>query len=227
MADAERIAVLTGAGVSAPSGIATFRGAGGVWNHAELLRLASPEGYRDDPVAVWRWYAERLDTVLAAAPNPAHLALAALERRTPLTLVTQNVDGLHRRAGSGELVELHGDLTRSRCERCGHLDELVPPLDLPPHCSICGHRARPNVVWFGELLPAVALERATRAFANCDVALVVGTSGTVQPAASLIGLAGEAGAVTIEINPETTPLSRRVDLSLRLGAVEGLAEVVV
>jgi NAD-dependent deacetylase len=222
IAASERLAVLTGAGVSAPSGLATFRGAGGIWNDPERLRLATPEGYLNDPLAVWRWYAQRLDAALAAEPNPIHTGIVDLERHAHLTLVTQNVDGLHRRAGSRRLLELHGDLTRSRCEACGHLDPLTPPLTLPPRCTACGARARPNVVWFGEALPETVLAEAIDAFARCDVALVIGTSGVVHPAASLIGLAADMGALTAEINPEETELSGVVEVAVRVGGVEGM-----
>jgi len=220
---ASRIAVLTGAGVSAASGLATFRGAGGLWRSYRAEDLATPEAYAKDPVLVWEWYATRFHKAIAAEPNDAHRLLAALEARTPdFTLVTQNVDGLHARAGSRKVLELHGDLTRSRCERCGHLDPLTPNFPIPPSCSHCGSRARPNVVWFGEALPERVLARAVDAFLTAEVALVVGTSGVVEPAASLGRLAAQAGAFVTEVNPEPTPLSRVASLSLRQDAVPGL-----
>ena len=175
---------------------------------------------------MWRWYAERLAAVEAAEPNEAHLALARLERRRQLTVVTQNVDGLHRRAGSENVIELHGDLTRSRCEGCGQLDPLRTPLTLPPHCSRCGRRSRPNVVWFGERLPSAALDKAVAAFAICQLALVVGTSGVVEPAASLARLALDRGAVVVELNPEVTPLSASASVGLRMDAVPGLSALI-
>ena len=219
---AQRIAVLTGAGVGAESGIPTFRGAGGLWRSYAAEELATPGAYALDPLLVWAWYKMRLNTVLAAEPNEAHKVLAELEQTKVLTLVTQNVDGLHRRAGSKGVLELHGDLTRSRCEACGHLDTLKADFAPPPSCSVCASRARPNVVWFGERLPQAVFNKAVNAFASAEVALIIGTSGVVEPAASLARLAKETGAAVIEINPETTPLSELADFSLRATAVEGM-----
>ena len=219
---AERVAVLTGAGVSAESGVPTFRGEDGLWRNYRPEELATPQAYARDPDLVWAWYAMRFQKVSEAQPNAAHLALAKLAQHKDLTLVTQNVDGLHRRAGSKDVLELHGDLTRSRCERCGHLDGLEPNFTPPPHCSKCGSRARPNVVWFGETLPQNTFQQAINAFAKTDVALVVGTSAVVEPAASLARLAKERGAFVVEINPEATPLSRLADASLRLSASAGM-----
>lgn len=226
MLEAEHIAVLTGAGVSAASGIPTFRGAGGLWRTYRFEELATLEAYARDPALIWEWYKMRFETVAAASPNGAHLSLAALERRTPdFTFVTQNVDGLHERAGSRGVLEFHGNLTRSRCEACGQLDALVPGFSIPPHCSVCGSRARPGVVWFGEALPGETFERALAAFSNADVALVIGTSSLVEPAASLGRLAAQAGAWLVEINPEVTPLTPYADLSIRADAVAGLTEL--
>jgi len=226
IAGAERVAVLTGAGVSAESGIPTFRGAGGLWEGLRPEELATPEAYARDPEKVWRWYALRYAQVMEAEPNPAHLHLAELERSKGegFLLVTQNVDGLHRRAGSRRVVELHGSLARARCERCGHRQPLPPPdaFTPPPVCRRCGGRMRPDVVWFGEFLDAGLLARAERAFMTADVALVVGTSAVVEPAASLGRIAKSAGAFLIEVNPEPTPLTPLADLSLRTGAAEGL-----
>ena len=175
---------------------------------------------------MWRWYAERLAAVEAAEPNEAHLALARLERRKQLTVVTQNVDGLHRRAGSENVIELHGDLTRSRCEGCGQLDPLRTPLTLSPHCSRCGRRSRPDVVWFGERPPSAGLDNAVAAFSTCQLALVVGTSGVVEPAASLAHLALDRGAVVVEVNPEVTSLSAIASVGLRMDAVPGLSALI-
>lgn len=220
---AQRVAVLTGAGVSAASGLATFRGAGGLWRGYRAEDLATPQAYARDPLLVWGWYAMRFQQAAAAAPNDAHLRLAALEAATPdFTLVTQNVDGLHARAGSKRPLELHGNLTQSRCEACGHLDALSPGFSAPPRCSRCGGRARPNVVWFGERLPEAALEEAAEAFLRAEVALVIGTSAVVEPAASLGRLAAQGGAVVVEINPDPTPLTPLATLSLRQDAVSGL-----
>ena len=219
---AERVAVLTGAGVSAESGVPTFRGAAGLWRNYRPEDLATPQAYARDVDLVWAWYAMRFHKVAEAAPNAAHLALASLAEDKNLTLVTQNVDGLHRRAGSKDVLELHGDLTRSRCEACGNLDGLEPGFTPPPHCSKCGSRARPNVVWFGETLPQAIFQQAINAFAETEVALVVGTSAVVEPAASLARLAKQQGAFVIEVNPKATPLSRIADVSLRMSASAGM-----
>lgn len=223
LAHAECVAVLTGAGVSASSGLETFRGAGGLWRNFRAADLATPEAYARDPQIVWEWYFWRFQTAAAAAPNSAHAALVNLENRVrDFTLVTQNVDGLHRRAGSQKVVELHGNLTQARCERCGWLEPLTHRTTLPPLCPSCGSRMRPNVVWFGEALPQKALHSAADAFSRADVALVVGTSSVVEPAASLAGLTLSRGATVVEINPERTPLSAHTTLSLPHDAVTGL-----
>ena len=227
LAHASRVAVLTGAGVSAESGVSTFRDAQtGLWARFSPQELASPAAYARDPLFVWRWYAQRYAVCSGAERNAAHGALADLERRVGkhFLLVTQNVDGLHARAGSARLVELHGNLGTARCEVCGHVAALPPPAEFtpPPPCPACGSRMRPNVVWFGEALPEAALERARSAFSAAEVALVIGTSGVVEPAAGLGHVARRAGAYLIEINPQATPLTPFADLSLRLGAGEGL-----
>ena len=223
LALARRVAVLTGAGVSAASGVPTFRGSSGLWRNRRAEDLATPQAYARDPELVWEWYAARLALVRAAEPNAAHRALAALQSRTELSLATQNVDDLHERAGSRGVLELHGNLGYSRCEVCGGLERLEVGFALPPRCSRCGGRARPNVVWFGEPLPPGVLGAAVDAFETCEVALVLGTSALVEPAASLGRLAKRRGAFLIEVNPEPTPLSPWADLALRLEAVPGMA----
>lgn len=225
--EAGRIAVLTGAGISKPSGIPTFRDAEGLWKAFNPLEYATPEAYAKDPEKVWAWYAFRIAQVRKARPNPAHLALVELERQVlgrggSFLLVTQNVDGLHAQAGSQNRVELHGNLLRARCEACGKRFPLPEAFIPPPFCPACGERARPDVVWFGELLPEGAWEKAERAFLEADVALVIGTSAEVEPAASLGRIAFTAGAYLIEVNPEPTPLTPLAQLSLRMGAVEGM-----
>lgn len=227
LSSARNVAVLTGAGVSAASGLATFRDADGLWNGARPEELASPGAYARDAQRVWAWYAWRYARAVAAAPNRAHALLAELEGRVPpegFLLVTQNVDGLHARAGSRRVVELHGNLMSARCEHCGRSFPLPPPEEFrpPPLCPHCLNRGRPNVVWFGERLPTHELDRATRAFLAAEVALVVGTSAVVEPAASLGRLAKRRGAFLIEVNPNETPLSDEADLSLRDSAVDGL-----
>jgi NAD-dependent deacetylase len=230
LAAARRVAVLTGAGVSAESGIPTFRDAQtGHWARFRPEDLASPEAYWRNPELVWDWYAGRYRDVTAAQPNAAHLLLARLEREkgAGFFLATQNVDGLHGRAGSGtlggRLAELHGNLTHARDEVTGEVYPLLPPdlLTVPP-ISPAGNRMRPNVVWFGEDLPADALAAAQDAFAAADVALVIGTSGAVYPAAGLSAWTLRRGGIVAEINPQVTDLTPHMTLSLRATAAEGL-----
>lgn len=222
------VLVLTGAGVSAESGLATFRGPGGIWQGHDPVRLATPEAFAADPLLVWRFYAWRREQAAAAAPNAAHRALAALERaREDMLLVTQNVDGLHERAGSRGLVRLHGSLWRLRCVAgCPEYEDLRTDLGpLPPHCE-CGAMLRPAVVWFGEPLPAEALGRAEHAARRSRLVIVAGTSSLVYPAAALPLLAREAGAYVVEVNPEATSLTAAADLHLAGPAGEVLPALV-
>jgi NAD-dependent deacetylase len=210
------VTVLTGAGVSAESGIPTFRGPEGLWMTHRAEELATPGAFVRDPVLVWKWYDWRRQVCARAEPNAAHTAIAALDRRLPrFCLVTQNVDDLHRRAGSKRVVELHGNIFRARCVGCGRVrDDLAVPLEeVPPECD-CGSILRPDVVWFGESLREADLRDAFEACRSCKVMLVVGTSGVVHPAASMPFVAKEAGAVVIEVNPEETPVTPVADLHL-------------
>jgi NAD-dependent deacetylase len=181
--------VLTGAGISAESGVPTFRDAlTGLWERFDPEELATEEAYRRQPALVWQWYQHRRELVAAARPNPAHHALAVLARLKPMTLVTQNIDGLHQKAGSEQVVELHGNLFANKwLDGCGRCDTVPPIPGDPPRCAICGAMMRPGVVWFGEDLPRVARFRADHAAESCDLCLVVGTSGLVYPAAALPG----------------------------------------
>ena len=206
---ARRVAVLTGAGVSADSGVPTFRGAEGFWRKYRAEDLATPAAFRRDPGLVWEWYDWRRRLIATCQPNPAHHAIAFLERRaSEFLLITQNVDGLHRRAGSVRMVELHGNLWRVRCLEEGKIAENldVPLAVIPPRCE-CGGLLRPDVVWFGEALPPEALREAFDFAETCDVFLVVGTSAVVQPAASLPAVARGRGAYVVEVNLEPTPLT--------------------
>jgi NAD-dependent deacetylase len=215
---ARRVVVLTGAGISAESGIPTFRDAmTGLWAQFRPEELATPEAFARDPKLVWEWYAWRRARVEQAEPNPGHRALVALETRVPeFLLVTQNVDGLHARAGSRRIVELHGNIMRSKCFDCDRAADAVPAdTGAPPRCTHCGGRLRPDVVWFGEMLPADALGEAMRASTESDVFLSVGTSTVVEPAASLPFYALRGGASVIEVNPDPTPLTPHASFSLR------------
>ena len=211
------MAVLTGAGVSAESGVPTFRGAGGLWKEYKPEELATPEAFARDPRLVWEWYDWRRDLIAKAHPNAAHHALVEIEKRKPaFTLITQNVDGLHDLAGNGKILKLHGDIWRMRCTVCGanFPNRRVPLPKLPPHCA-CGGMARPGVVWFGESLPDGMMKEAEHAAAAAQVFLVIGTSAVVFPAAGLIPFAKESGARVIEINTEATAFSGVVDCALQ------------
>jgi len=207
LASANTVTALTGAGISAESGLPTFRGAGGLWRNYRPEELATPEAFARDPRMVWEWYAWRQSLADEAEPNAGHLALAELERRLGpdgFTLVTQNVDGLHRRAGHARPIELHGSLWGVRCVECERERELIEPIlpPLPPRCEDCGGIERPGVVWFGEGLPGDAFEDAYEASRAADVFLSIGTSGQVHPAAGLIEVARSAGRIVIEVNPD-------------------------
>jgi NAD-dependent deacetylase len=206
---ADQVVLLTGAGVSAESGIPTFRDAlTGLWARFRPEDLATPEAFERDPRTVWQWYAERRAHVARAHPNAAHYAIARMETLVPcLTLVTQNVDGLHQRAGSRLVLELHGSIVRTRCSQEGRIVETwAEGRDVPPRCPSCRAALRPDVVWFGESLPSLALEEATRAAAACDLMLVVGTSGLVYPAAAIPHAALSAGVPVCVIDPADVPL---------------------
>lgn len=216
---AERVVVLTGAGVSAESGVPTFRDAlTGLWARFDPLELATPSAFARNPKLVWDWYASRRAQVLQVAPNAGHVSLRRLEAQVPeFLLATQNVDGLHARAGSRNLVELHGNIARVRCSREDRIVERwdEPADALPPRCPACGAFLRPDVVWFEEMLPAGVLERAEAAARECDVLIVAGTSGEVYPAAAIPAYAQASGARVVEVNPNSTPLSALAHDTLR------------
>jgi NAD-dependent deacetylase len=215
---ADRITMLTGAGISAESGVPTFREKlTGLWERYDPEELTSVEGFRRNPKLVWDWHEWLAERMAAAEPNPGHHALAALAHNRPgIALITQDIDGLHHRAGSRGVIELHGNIHRLICSvektPCGGRGAFT---ETPPRCPNCGSYLRHDVVWFGELLPAGALQAASEAARHCQVFLAIGTSGVVQPAASLPWLALEAGATVVEINPQTTPLSNSAHYSLR------------
>jgi len=230
---ARRVAVLTGAGMSAESGVPTFRDAQtGLWENVDATALATPEAWEDDPAKVWAWYQWRVALVRGVHPNAGHRALADWGRTARVQIVTQNVDDLHERAGSEEVVHLHGSLFSPRCTRCGRPVELPdPPRDAlarlePPSCPACGGDVRPGVVWFGEMLPQEPWEIATGSVRDAELLVVVGTSGVVYPAAELPALARSHGVPVVEIDPRETDLHDRVDHSWRTTAAVGLPALV-
>lgn len=233
MAGARSVVVSTGAGMSKESGIPTFRDAmEGLWARFDPQELATEQGFRADPRRVWSWYAWRRRKVAEAVPHPGHLALVELEALVPsLVVVTQNVDGLHAAAGSSDVIELHGNLRRVKCLDRGHpydgaLPESGEDEEDPPPCPVCGSPLRPDVVWFGELLPERAVERAWRVAGECDVLLLVGTSGTVWPAAELPHVARRSGARVVEVNPTPSELTPLADVFLQGAAGEVLPTLV-
>ena len=217
VANASHIVVFTGAGVSAESGIATFRDAEreALWQRFDPMRLASAEGFLADPALVWGWYCARRQQLRQASPNPGHRAIAELGQRAPrVEVITQNVDDLHERAGSEKVTHLHGEIFQSRCFDCGEPAELAERTQIPdehgrldpPRCTRCGGPIRPGVVWFGEMLPEQAMNHAYNAAMQCDLLVSVGTSGVVYPAAELPKLAHDNGALVIHVNPERPPV---------------------
>jgi len=232
LAGAAGVAVLTGAGVSAESGMPTFRGAGGIWDDEVVARVATPRGFAADPEGVWDWYNQRRTALKSLRPNPGHVALVELERRLEgrggwFVLATQNIDALHQAAGSRHVLELHGSLHRMRCSACDYRQQIgLEPVEAVPSCPRCRHAMRPDVVWFGELLPADAWSDAARAARTCQVFLSVGTSGVVYPAAGLVELAAQAGATIIEVNLEPTLASPSAQVALHGKAGEILPRLV-
>ncbi|HEX9614007.1 MAG TPA: NAD-dependent deacylase [Bacteroidota bacterium] len=214
---AQSVAVLTGAGVSAESGVPTFRGSEGLWSKFKPEELARFDSFIKNPDLVWEWYSYRKKVIREVQPNQGHLVLARMQELYPdFTLITQNVDNLHTRAGSRNVVELHGNITRSYCIKCGLQagEKAQEEFVKAPRCEACGGLLRPDVVWFGELLPEGVFEKAMEAAGRADVFLTVGTSGVVYPAASIPLAAREAGAYTVEINPEYTDISPRMHETL-------------
>ncbi len=213
---AKQVVVLTGAGISAESGVPTFRGEGGLWKSYSVMELATPEAFSRDPKLVWEFYNWRRELLAPLTPNPGHQALAEIERGIPhFKLITQNIDGLHRKAGNTDITELHGNIWWVRCTGCARLmEDLRVPLPEMPECPSCGALLRPNVVWFGEMLEPLVLGAAYEAINSCDLMIVVGTSGTVQPAASMGSQAKRSGATVAEVNLEPTPYSGTYDISI-------------
>lgn len=218
LASARNVTILTGAGISADSGVPTFRGADGLWRNFRAEDLATPEAFERDPRLVWEWYNWRRELIATKQPNPAHDALVKLEQRWTdrMWLITQNVDGLHCAAGSQRLSEIHGNIWKVRCTGCGVISENREiPLPILPTCPLCHAQLRPHIVWFGESLREEDLRRCNQVIRSCDLLLVIGTSGVVYPAAGFASVAKDIGALVIEINLDSTAQSNLVDLSLQ------------
>jgi len=226
---AKKIVVLTGSGISAESGVPTFRDAqAGLWAQYRPEELATPQAFLRNPALVWEWYEWRRDLVVKAKPNLGHDYLVIMEKQAPeFVLITQNVDGLHQQAGSQNVIELHGNIHRNKCSREGTIMEISPPAgEIPPRCKNCGAYLRPDVVWFNESLPPYAIQFAWEAAQNCDIFFSIGTSSLVQPAASLPMIAHERGAAVVEINIAETPLSTYATFALTGSAGQILQNLV-
>ncbi|MGI9238751.1 MAG: SIR2 family NAD-dependent protein deacylase [Woeseiaceae bacterium] len=224
--DARHVCVLTGAGISAESGVPTFRDAQqGLWEKYDPLQLATPEAFEENPTLIWQWYRWRRELVAAAEPNPGHLALSRLVELVPrMTLITQNVDGLHQRAGNRDIIEFHGNLFEDRCHAEGCIIESDQETDVPV-CPDCGAYLRPGVVWFGEAIPETALNESFAAAADCSVFLSIGTSSLVYPAAGLADVARENGALIAEINPTPTARADSFDFAIAANAGDALPKL--
>lgn len=211
----EKIAVVTGAGISQESGIPTFRGKDGLWKNYDVMKLATIDAFYEDPKLVWEWYNERRKNVFAAKPNQGHKAIAELEKYAQVTVLTQNIDGLHQKAGSKRVLELHGSIVKIKCSVCDFQSEIEEECDkIPPICE-CGNILRPNVVWFGESLPEDVWQKAIIHASQCDLMIIVGTSLVVSPANTLPVYAKQNDATLLEINPEITEMSPEMDLVIR------------
>ncbi|HPM23603.1 MAG TPA: NAD-dependent deacylase [Phycisphaerae bacterium] len=223
---AKSVCVSTGAGMSVESGLDTFRGEDGLWSKVNIEDMATPDAFRRDPVKVWAWYRWRRQKLAEIEPHDGHRVLAEWEQEIPdFTLVTQNIDGLHHRAGSKNVIELHGRLDVARCTYCDYTVQTLDDLGEDPYCPLCHKRLRPGVVWFNEALPPGAIELAFAAAQRCDVFLVIGTSGVVQPAASLADAAKAYGARVIEVNPNPSELSYLADVCVRAGCRAALTGI--
>ena len=225
LSNAKKIVFVTGAGISQESGIPTFRGKDGLWRNYDVMKLATINAFYDNPKLVWEWYNERRKNIFSAEPNLGHKAIAELEKFVKVVILTQNIDGLHQRAGSTEVLELHGSIVKIKCTVCDFKSEILTEfIDMPPLCR-CGNILRPDVVWFGESLPQDIWQQAMIHASKCDVMIIVGTSLVVSPANTLPVYAKQNEALLIEINPEETIMSSDVDLSIRNTSVMALPEI--
>ena len=224
--NAKKIVFVTGAGISQESGIPTFRGKDGFWRKYDPMKLATIDAFYDDPKLVWEWYEDRRKNILAASPNPGHKAIAELEKYSQIVVLTQNIDGLHQRAGSTDVLELHGSIIRIKCTVCDFSDEILSSFELlPPKCK-CGNILRPDVVWFGEALSQDVWKNAIVHANSCDVMIIAGTSLVVSPANTLPIYAKQNNAFLIEVNPEKTIMSSDMDLSIQTTSAKALPELI-
>jgi NAD-dependent deacetylase len=218
----KKIVFLTGAGISQESGIATFRGKDGLWKQYDPMKFASRQAFMDDPKLVWSWYNDRRREILAANPNQGHVAIANVQNHRHVSVITQNIDGLHQRAGSRDVMELHGNIFGTKCTKCDFKFSTVSEFVDLPVCDSCGSILRPDVVWFGEGLKQAIWDEAVVHSMNCDMMIIVGTSLTVSPANSLLLYAKKNHAILVELNPEESPFSDEMDYCIRKTATEGL-----
>jgi len=225
--NAKKIVFVTGAGISQESGIPTFRGTDGLWRKYDPMQLATIDAFYDDPKLVWEWYEDRRKNILQAKPNPGHFAIAELEKYKKVTVLTQNIDGLHQRSGSTKVLELHGSIIRIKCSVCNFKDNIPTSFDeLPPKCSSCNNILRPDVVWFGESLPQDIWNQAISEANSCDVMIIAGTSLVVSPANTLPIYAKQNNALLVEVNPEETIMSSEMDLSLKMTSAKALPHLI-
>ena len=217
--DSRKIVFVTGAGISQESGIPTFRGKDGYWRRYDPMKLASIDAFYDDPKLVWEWYEDRRKNILDVKPNEGHFAISQMEEFKDVVILTQNIDGLHQRSGSTNVLELHGSIIRIKCTVCDFTDNITENFELlPPKCK-CGSMLRPDVVWFGEPLPQNIWQSAIKEASICDVMIIVGTSLVVSPANTLPVYAKQNGAILIEVNPEKTVMSNDMTLSIQATSV--------
>ena len=223
--DSRKIVFVTGAGISQESGIPTFRGKDGYWRKYDPMKLASIDAFYDDPKLVWEWYEDRRKNILDVKPNEGHFAISQMEEFKDVVVLTQNIDGLHQRSGSTNVLELHGSIIRIKCTVCDFIDNITENFEsLPPKCK-CGSMLRPDVVWFGEPLPQNIWQSAIKEASICDVMIIVGTSLVVSPANTLPVYAKQNGAILIEVNPEKTVMSNDMDLSIQATSAEVLPKI--
>jgi len=225
--DAKKIVFVTGAGISQESGIPTFRGTDGLWRKYDPMQLATIDAFNEDPKLVWEWYEERRKNILGAKPNSGHIAIAELEKFKNVIILTQNIDGLHQRAGSSHVLELHGSIIRIKCTVCDFEDDIPTSFEhLPPKCTRCANILRPDVVWFGESLPQKVWSQAIIEANTCDVMIIAGTSLVVSPANTLPVYAKQNNATLIEVNPEQTQMSSEMDMTLRTTSAKALPSII-